>query len=423
MRPTHVTAVALAALLLVIAGSSGEVRAANAANVAPGTLADGEAGVLVLQDGGVLRGQITSAADWYIVSSDGGQIQIEKSRVMLACCSLEEAYKQRRQPLSEQKAEPHLALAAWCLRYNLLTDAGHELADARRIDPDQPRLALLDRRLATMKSQPVANHRAVAIAKTPQKPVKPLPKTPASVADLPDGVVERFTRKVQPVLVNDCTTSGCHRPGGAQSFQLDRALLLGESNRRTTTHNLEAALALVNREHPEQSPLLTIPRKPHGGMAGPIFGPRQEQAYQHLIDWVALIAPPKPQPTDETASADDKQHAVTPAEKGAATPALMPVQPVATAIHGLPASPLSEANRGLKTTPAQLKAPSAVTPAAAFDDGATTLRPPHRLQYGARLEPWRPRDPFDPEIFNRQLPSRKNQSVPAPAKTTAAEAR
>ena len=30
-----------------------------------------------------------------------------------------------------------------------------------------------------------------------------------------------FTRKVQPVLVNNCTVSKCHEPGGAQSFQLN----------------------------------------------------------------------------------------------------------------------------------------------------------------------------------------------------------
>ena len=57
--------------------------------------------------------------------------------------------------------------------------------------------------------------------------------------------------------------------------------------------NLEAALALVDRVHPDQSPLLTVPRKTHGGTSGPIFGPRQEQAFKHLVDWVALVVPPR----------------------------------------------------------------------------------------------------------------------------------
>ena len=73
-------------------------------------------------------------------------------------------------------------------------------------------------------------------------------------------------------------------------------------------HNLEAALALVDRAHPDQSPLLTVPRKTHGGTAGPIFGPRQEQAFKHLVDWVALVVPPAETPVavaDATASPVD----------------------------------------------------------------------------------------------------------------------
>ena len=121
-------------------------------------------------------------------------------------------------------------------------------------------------------------------------------------------MLELFTRKVQPVLVNNCTASKCHQPGGRQSFQLDRALLRGEANRRTTMQNLSATLALVDRAHPEVSPLLTVPRQTHGGMTGPVFGPRQEQAFKHLADWVALVAPPR---TAEPAVNDGEEVAPT----------------------------------------------------------------------------------------------------------------
>jgi hypothetical protein len=424
MRITHVTPAVLVGALLVVAVASVGLRAADKTRDAPTTVADGEASVLVLQDGGVLAGQITRAADWYIVSRDGGQIQVEKSRVKLVGRSLEEAYEIQRQQLSGQEAEPHLSLAEWCLRYNLLADAGRELAAARQIDPDQPRLALLDRRLATIKAQLAETHRAVSGVKTPARAANPTPPIIAHVAELPDGVVERFTRKVQPVLVNDCTTSGCHQPGGAQSFQLDRALLRGESNRRTTLHNLKAALALVNREHPEQSLLLTIPRKPHGGMAGPIIGPRQEQAYKHLIDWVALIAPPAPQPTDEPPNANDQQTKTTPPEKPKPASTLLPVKPVAKANLGGHQSKVSTGNPSTEKRPAKSSAPSPVQPAAAIEEDAPhTLRPPQRLQYGVQLERWQPRDAFDPEIFNRQQ-RRQNKPVSASAaQPTASEKR
>jgi hypothetical protein len=213
--------------------------------------------------------------------------------------------------------------------------------------------------------------------------------------DLPEGALERFTRKVQPVLVNNCTTSACHQPGGAQTFQLDRALLRGEANRRTTMQNLKAALALVDRNQPERSPLLTIPRQAHGGMAGPIFGPRHAQAYKHLADWVALLVPPPPAaPTsiDEPANAEEKITAEVPAENGNAVPAIAPVRP-ANQTEAIPHKP----NRR----------PLPVRRAAVNDDEQlSTLRPPHQLRYGARLESWQPRDPFDPEIFNRMQRAR-----------------
>ena len=49
-----------------------------------------------------------------------------------------------------EKVADHLRLAEWCIRYELRAEAGRELAEARRLDPDQPRLALLERRLEKM---------------------------------------------------------------------------------------------------------------------------------------------------------------------------------------------------------------------------------------------------------------------------------
>src|SRR3954467_3549484 len=77
---------------------------------------------LMLQDGGLVEGKITPAADSYIVARSGGQMQVAKSRVILACRTLEEAYAYRRAQIIESKPGPHLALADWCLRYGLLED-------------------------------------------------------------------------------------------------------------------------------------------------------------------------------------------------------------------------------------------------------------------------------------------------------------
>jgi hypothetical protein len=241
----------------------------------------------------------------------------------------------------------------------------------------------------------------------------PLVVTP----DLPNGALEAFTRKVQPVLVNNCTASKCHEPGGPQSFQLNRAVLRGEANRRTTMQNLSAALAIIDREHPEKSELLTVPRQTHGGMNGPIFAARQEQAFKHIADWVALVARETPADNDSNAAetqvagaSPSRSRTVKPRSSTAARPVavLSPDQPGLQFVQKGIGAPL----------PAPPIVDPTVEPASATEEPVKTLRQPHRLKVGVTAEKWQPRDPFDPEIFNRQ----QHPALPAtPAKAQSEE--
>jgi hypothetical protein len=228
-----------------------------------------------------------------------------------------------------------------------------------------------------------------------------------------------FTRKVQPVLVNSCSMSGCHQTGGKLSFQLDRALLRGEANRRTTMHNLEATLALIDRAHPDQSPLLTVPRKSHGGTTGPVFGPRQQQAFKHLVDWVAVVVPP---PEAPAAIADAT---LTPIEANSAAGVVnaSASAPVANADSDSPTNNLAAGMpvQDARHTPARGHSPVRAA-SATDDDSLMTLRTPHRLQYGVQAKSWQPRDAFDPEIFNRGQLARTQASVPAAQTSSAANA-
>jgi hypothetical protein len=159
---------------------------------------------------------------------------------------------------------------------------------------------------------------------------------------------------VQPILVNNCTISGCHQKGGQQEFQLDRALLHGLANRRSTMWNLAETLALVDRAQPHLSRLLTLPRQAHGGMRSPAFGPRQAAAYSHIVDWVALVT--KIDVQDERPLSTAAQEDLTPTVQDG-DPLLDNVQ--------------SEHGAG------------------------------REIRFGAQLRAWQPKDPFDPEMFNR----------------------
>jgi hypothetical protein len=429
MRSVLGTAASLVAFVFLITVTSATLRADDNTPGVVQPVGDGEAGILLLEDGGVLTGQITRAAGWYLVTRNGGQMQIAEKRVKLVCRTLTEAYEFRRQQIDGEKVTDHLRLAEWCIRYELRAEAGRELADARRIDPDQPRLALLERRQEKMGERPMEKE-SVYLAGVNSRAKPPFdtlgterqaavvaPRAgldgkgtggSSTTSELPSGVVEMFTRKVQPVLVNSCSMSGCHQSGGKLSFQLDRALLRGEANRRTTMHNLEATLALVDRTHPDQSPLLTVPRKSHGGTTGPVFGPRQQQAFKHLVDWVAVVVPPAEAPA-ATAEAS-----ITPIDvNSAAGIASASVgAPVANADGESAANNLAAGMSVQDTRHTPARGHSGVRAASATDDDSLmTLRTPHRLQYGVQVKSWQPRDAFDPEIFNRGQLARNQASA------------
>jgi hypothetical protein len=93
-------------------------------------------------------------------------------------------------------------------------------------------------------------------------------------------------------------------------------------------------------------------------MDDPVFGPRHEQAFDHLVEWVALVTRPVP--------------SKSPAES---EPVLQPIPGSET----ISTAPTIQANDAESLAPAT-----------------------QQVRLGARLEKWQPRDPFDPEIFNRQ---------------------
>jgi hypothetical protein len=333
--------------------------------------------VIVLHDGGVVAGEVRHKGDRYVVKRDRFEMQIRAANVLLVAASLEDAYRKRQELLGQGSAAGHLQLADWCLRYDLLDHAAAELAAAERLEPHDGLLALLKRRLALAREQATNPPAEKAAPKSePPARIEYLPAE-SGVGELPEGAVELFTRRVQPVLVNSCSTAGCHEAGGNQTFQLDRSLLHGMANRRSTMRNLSATLRLVDRDRPQRSPLLTVPRETHGGMERPVFGPRQEAALRHLVEWVVLVTKP---PSDLTSEELRQPESVLPAA----------AEEVAS-------------NEGAESeVPRTLDSiEDGKEMAAAAPSGALEL-PPQRVRFGAQLKRWTPRDEFDPEIFNRQ---------------------
>lgn len=347
--------------------------------------------VVVLRSGGVLHGQVSVSGERYVVTRPNSVVDVPAPQVLLVASSMDDAYLRQRQQLPRDTPEAHLALAEWCLRYDLVDPAKQELADARHLDPRDPRAALLERRLAVLiESKQLASKSAPETSHSDDVPNKEQRKLDDIANDLPPGAVERFTRRVQPLLVNNCTASGCHQAGGQQEFQLDRAVLHGLSNRRTTLRNLAAVMELIDRDNPKKSELLSMARRAHGGENRPMTGARHEAQLTQLADWVALVA-----------QADITKQPAKFTPEVAAAP-IAPTKPFGFAEDVAPSAFLD----------------SSVVQASA-EEPQQPMPKKSKVKFGADLRPWQPKDEFDPEAFNR-LSTRQAATEVANGKESAA---
>jgi hypothetical protein len=341
-------------LLIVFAAWSTRVPAARADEATPG--------VLILRNGNVLEGAVQTRGDHYIVASAGAALRVPADQVERACRSLAEAYELRRKERAGVSADAHLDLARWCLRHSLLDEAGCELQDARRWDANHPALASLDLQLRQMVEIRAIRQSGQTTASPPAPAHVLAPPAIGSprLNPTPDEQSE-FIRSVQPMLVHNCATSGCHQPGATQQFQMDRWALEGSGNPTLIRRNLDAVIAQIDKEKPAASPLLQYARQAHGSAAAAMRRPLASHQSMLLLEWVNRVAGVKPPTADEHIA----EH---------------------VAVETLPAQPVHSI---------EIESP--------------IIRQTTATSMVRSVETFVPRDAFDPEIFNRNHSARSRE--------------
>ncbi len=311
--------------------------------------------IVLLTNGEVISGQVTRTGDHYLVTLPNGELRPRAVDVEMVCQTLDEAYFRKRTYLPPGEAEGHLNLADWCVRQRLYNFAEREVEAAKQIDPRLPRIALVEQRLKVEQAR----------AAEPLNEPKSSARGPSNedldrlVRTMPPGVVEHFKTIVQPLLLNHCTNAGCHGPQSSTKFTLNR---LGKtSSLRLTQRNLFSTIEQLNRQSPAESPLLKQSVQAHGGTRSAVFGSREAQQYQQLVIWVFRAA-----------DSHVPQRVESPQ---AAVP-----------------------ERGAGVLLQNIDRPS--------DSKPTTMLKsllPSESESRDKSSNFVPRDPFDPEIFNRQF--------------------
>lgn len=321
--------------------------------------------VLVLDNERTLEGDIERHGEQYRVRRAIGETWVPGAKVLRLCADREEAYQYLRSRANLADPDERCRLAQWCLLNNLRAQALAEVTAAvalRPNDPESRRLLRGLQRSATPGPETAAAGKVEAV-----QVLQP-------ALDLNTESMSLFITKVQPILMNAC--ANCHATGKGGDFHLLRAFDSTGSNRRTLQTNVSAVLAQLQPTQPQVSPLLVKAVSAHGGDGQPPLRGKQAPAYRTLEEWVLKTVANNPQLQSPPAVA-----AVLPAPAEAKAPEVVPVKVEVPAPASLPAKP-AETSGFATGRPAEPETKPAAQPPS---PGAA------------------PADPFDPDVFNRQV--------------------
>lgn len=320
--------------------------------------------IILLTNRQVLRGEVALYGDRYLITQSNSEIRLPRERVERICLDLGEAYLHLQHQIRFGTAGDHLQLAQWCLDENLCTEAQRQLEEAMLKRPNHPRIDLVRRQLELAKTE----HSTSATENPHNRSSYNAEELEELFKQMPSGTVESFTRVVQPLLLNSCSTRGCHGSGGKNQFLLHRSARGQQPSRRMTLRNLQSVLTWIDRENVSKSPLLYFAETPHfsekkKSIKKYFFAPGSLKA-RRLAAWVEKFSENRLHPIKLATSA-----------------------PLATPDSSIRAN--TDRSEALFNW---------AGPAVQRD--ATSVR--ERVDRVKRPLKFRPRDPFDAEIFNRR---------------------
>lgn len=188
------------------------------------------------------------------------------------------------------------------------------------------------------------------------------------IRELPKGSVAFFRRRVEPIIIKNC--SRCH-----QQEQLPR-LIRGHDSTNSLNYsrrNIHSLLPYIeSTPTPTESAVWLATTQPHGGASSALFAEGTPEA-DHLLVWLRMIRPDAEQANGES----EATNGVAPTEWG------QPIQPVEPPRDRKPIDP------GLELS--------------------TIGEIPSLEKVSKGERGFVPKDPFDPEIFNRRQRAKRSQ--------------
>jgi len=342
----------------------------------------------MLRNGSILQGEITRQGDYYHVVMQRGELQVPVGQVDACCRNLADAYRQRRASRTGSSADSHRQLAAWCLRHDLLDYARVEVRAARAMDPEQPGLKVLENQLtqATRRGHGVREKTTRIAAPVAHELAKPAP-----IRELPKAVGRQFVRQIEPILLHNCASSGCHGGDSTRSLHLNRLAVEGAGHPGLTRENLASVLKQIGRAMPPGGPLLTYATSVHGS-AERRSKPLGARPTNMLKRWIRSI----PSASQDVQDLADSRRVAASNGQDSKLPHVSHSFGKASGLTLKETPPSTDNKHGLPRP--------------------EKYRQTEALLRGGRLTSFEPRDPFDAEIFNRRFISMKSRANPPAGK-------
>ncbi|WP_013630889.1 hypothetical protein [Rubinisphaera brasiliensis] len=247
--------------------------------------------ILVLNDGQIVRGNVTPLALGYAIDLGAGEITIPFDAVICTAKTIPEAYRKQREAMTKPTADQHTRLASWCIKQKLFEEAELELNDALALQPQyQPAKRLVsyltarkpkDSDFVDQKRKTYVENYLIQKEFGEAKPL----------GELSPSLAREFSSRIEPLLVNSCANSSCHGTEATNSFQLTRKWNAGANTRHLTEANLKAVVAQIDRSNPRNSPLIAKLDGTHGLRGRNVFtGAKATQQRQMLETWTLAVA-------------------------------------------------------------------------------------------------------------------------------------
>lgn len=407
--------------------------------------------VLLMNNGAVLpksspganAGGIEKRGDFYVVRiAEQSSASIPIDQVKYVGQDLDDLYRFKVAATKRWEVGDHYQMTSWCLRNGMLDQATQHYQEVARRAGEHPRvkqLALqLERQLleepgfreflglAPIEQQQAANPSLAAPSLAAQKPSSSVTTASSYLSDVAfqPEIAARYSQKVQPILMNRCSQAACH---GAQSQNALRLLEpYGQQYARMSSENLRSVLGQIDSQIDQLPRLIEYATKPHGIQRAAAIALTEVQLLSELRNWIEFVRNPVVAAVATgTESSADALRAAQARQFVPYSPAvrLVPVTPGQNGLRQVPrdegglqfpdgAPSLSE----IDALERQLQSMLGETPRSAPNNSLpSTNSLPSILPGQPSSQPQnRPKDPFDPEEFNRQAPNSANPTPGLP---------